>query len=665
MMEIVWMRTFQTLVLLAIVRTVSGSIYRNPCAGLMSADLVEEAIPVNRRLPVGVKVVYDTKSHVHAFEFNEESADVQLNSQDLFQKCSKFPEEFSIFFVIKHRRVYGRKKCVLRVRNQLKPILSISLTNKYIILVYNSRSVKFRNTVLLDNKWHTVGISVTGSDVIMTTDCRNRKRKRLKRKFPANIPFQNGTFQIGSCKAGSGVIRGVLKDLVWVPGADAVRRACPPRVPRHTHMDNRLPSIPELYGIASPGPRWEDCTWMDVGNVAYDLHAESLKVCVNGIWQQLSVNEPVKPPPRPKRLDYLEFYQDLRTPGPSIDVEVFTIPGEGMFAVFANSGRKRPDVSGLYKWTDKTLTMYQRLKTDMAQAWEFFTIDDSFFLAVANYGHDDGILTNSTIFKWQRRKRKFKEYQQIPTYTARDFEYFMADGTHYLAVANHAEGNSQHTESVIYVWNSTTQAFQERQRLDTVGAYDWTHFKVGGYTFLALAQAFDGLTTQLDSRVYILQDEQFFIYQTMETNGATDWEMFTIGETIYMAVANAYNYGPQNFSKTRTYYTNSTIYRLNTKKRAFERFQNIDTYSAVDWEFFTVGDDNFLLVSNAQNGGEERELKSTMYRWQGLDGFVPVHVMTTLPNSDWEVFTDGDDTYFIYTNAKGRNSQILKARFYS
>jgi hypothetical protein len=39
----------------------------------------------------------------------------------------------------------------------------------------------------------------------------------------------------------------------------------------------------DTYGSESAGPEWEDCTWMDVGNVAYDLFAKSLKVCVNGI----------------------------------------------------------------------------------------------------------------------------------------------------------------------------------------------------------------------------------------------------------------------------------------------------------------------------------------------------------------------------------------------
>lgn len=79
-------------------------------------------------------------------------------------------------------------------------------------------------------------------------------------------------------------------------------------------------------------------------------------------------------------------------------------------------------------------------------------------------------------------------------------------------------GTTQKTESVIYVWNVTTEMFEEMQRLSTVGAYDWSHFTAEGYTFLALAQAFDGQTTQLDSRVYVLQEDQFFLFQTMEVN---------------------------------------------------------------------------------------------------------------------------------------------------
>jgi len=70
-----------------------------------------------------------------------------------------------------------------------------------------------------------------------------------------------------------------------------------------------------------------------------------------------------------------------------------------------------------------------------------------------------------------------------------------------------------------------------------------------------------------------------------------------------------------------------------------------------------------LIVSNAQNGGQDEEHESVIYRWQGMDRFVPVHRLTTLANTDWEIFSDNGDTYFLYTNAKGKNSQILKAKY--
>lgn len=105
------------------------------------------------------------------------------------------------------------------------------------------------------------------------------------------------------------------------------------------------------------------------------MKAIHVKRLIGNISQKYSLHAAKQP--GPKRLDYLELYQDIRTPGPSIDVEVFTIPGEGLFAAFANSGRKRQDISGLYKWTDRSFAMYQRLQTNMAQAWEFFSISGS------------------------------------------------------------------------------------------------------------------------------------------------------------------------------------------------------------------------------------------------------------------------------------------------
>ena len=63
-----------------------------------------------------------------------------------------------------------------------------------------------------------------------------------------------------------------------------------------------------------------------------------------------------------------------------------------------------------------------------------------------------------------------------------------------------------------------------------------------------------------------------------QTNGAIDWEFFTIGKEAFLVVANAYSFGPQNYLDIDSYATNSTIYRLNTNKRAFEKYQTIETF---------------------------------------------------------------------------------------
>ncbi|XP_071148872.1 thrombospondin-type laminin G domain and EAR repeat-containing protein-like [Mytilus edulis] len=634
---------------------------QNSCRGLESSHLLDKAFPRYGRLPKGVSYVYDTEAHVHAYEFLKDVTYITMDSSEILKQCRFFPNEFSVFFIIKHSRTYTGKECVLVVGDNDSNIMSIEISRRNIFFIYKSKKVKFKNEFLRDNKWHTLGFSVGGTHVTMTTDCINTKHKRLKRMFPDNVDAVHKTVTIASCDKNNGVFQGQLRDIIFTPGIDATTRACPSRVPRHTHMNNKLPIFPDTYGSDSPGPQWEDCTWMDVGNIAYDLYAKSLKVCVNGIWKHVTVDVKAD---IPRKLDYLELYQEIKTPGPGIDVHVFTIDGEGMFAVFANTRKKLDDVSGLYKWKNKKFMLYQKLSTYGAQSWTHLKIQNGFFLAVANYGLNDQPQSNSTIYKWHRGRKRFKVFQTIPTWTARDFEYFKIDGKDFLAVANHAKGSSQDVESVIYKWNPSSQLFKEFQSIMTTGAYDWTYFTVEGYHFLALAQAFNGITTLFESRIYVFQKNGFYLFQTMETNGATDWEFFTIAGSAFLIVANAYNYGPQNFKNKNTYLTNSVLYRLNIDKKGFERFQVFSTYSAVDWEFFSIDDNSYLIVSNAQNGGNEEEQLTTIYRWQGMDKFVPVHKMSTLPNTDWEVFHEGNDLYFIYANAKGRTSQVLKARFY-
>ena len=59
---------------------------------------------------------------------------------------------------------------------------------------------------------------------------------------------------------------------------------------------------------------------------------------------------------------------------------------------------------------------------------------------MANLGPDRSEPFKSIIYKWSKKRKKFRMHQELVTNFARDLEYFQIDGLHYLACANHAIG---------------------------------------------------------------------------------------------------------------------------------------------------------------------------------------------------------------------------------
>lgn len=128
--------------------------------------------------------------------------------------------------------------------------------------------------------------------------------------------------------------------------------------------------------------------------------------------------------------------------------------------------------------------------------------------------------------------------------------------------------------------------------------------------------------------------------------------------------------------------------------------------SAVDWEFFTIGEEKFLVVANSHDGtsyalnsiiyrfvlvvsggrairlwllvsvmsvgsdllSEERKFIISVYlgisRWQGYEGFVPVHSLPTFGCRDWEHFKTDEGSFLIYSSATSRLSKVFKLRTY-
>ena len=60
------------------------------------------------------------------------------------------------------------------------------------------------------------------------------------------------------------------------------------------------------------------------------------------------------------------------------DIEIFRVPGEGLFLASANQGRDRSMDSTIFKWNKKrkTFVPYQNISTDVARDWEYFSIEN-------------------------------------------------------------------------------------------------------------------------------------------------------------------------------------------------------------------------------------------------------------------------------------------------
>lgn len=76
-----------------------------------------------------------------------------------------------------------------------------------------------------------------------------------------------------------------------------------------------------------------------------------------------------------------------------------------------------------------------------------------------------------------------------------------------------AAGDNHNIDSVIYKWNPGTRLFEANQSIATSGAYDWEFFTVGPYSFLAVANAFNGTSTRVHSHLYIWLLGAFRLFQ--------------------------------------------------------------------------------------------------------------------------------------------------------
>ncbi|KAK2538707.1 Tspear [Columba livia] len=650
-----------------------GRTWRH-CTDLRPLDILAEVVPAGGLAPAlrvfeaqGVRGFQLAASQPRALAFP---------ASRLFIHCHRFPEEFSIIVTLRVLSVPAkRNEYIFTLMAEESPRVLVGLryaTNKLHFIFWSHEHagswqtrVTFPNVSLSDNQWHTLVLAVSGQSFSLTVDCSVPKDVVMETPFPASLSVKRASFYLGNRRRRKGAFTGLLRQLVLLPGADATPRICTalnlkvatlsvPAVLQDVPVkpaSNEVLKYPyESDTKVTLGSR-PPCTKREKAQLWFNASRRGLYLCNGSAWvSMLEVKQ---------RLDYVEEYQNLVTNSETMGVEVFTIPKVGLFAATAN--RYTPPGSAVYKWTDGKFVPYQNIPTYQAQSWKYFTIGKKIFLAVANFEQNDRGQEFSVIYKWSRRKEKFVTYQRITTHSARDWEAFVIEGEAFLAVVNHRQGNNHNIDSVIYRWNPRTGLFETNQTIPTSGAYDWEFFTIGPYSFLAVANTFNGTSTKIYSHIYIWLSGSFQLFQSILTFGAADWEVFHIGDRVFLAVANSHSYDSGMPAPSNFYAINSSIYELNITAQMFVKFQDVLTYSALDWEFFSVGDDSFLVVANSFDG-LTFAVNSIIYRWQGYEGFVAAHHLPTVGCRDWEAFHTAEGSYLLYSSAKEPLSKVLKLK---
>ncbi|NXU93328.1 TSEAR protein, partial [Xiphorhynchus elegans] len=155
----------------------------------------------------------------------------------------------------------------------------------------------------------------------------------------------------------------------------------------------------------------------------------------------------------------------------------------------------------------------------------------------------------------------------------------------------------------LYLCNGSTwvSMLEVKHRLDYVEEYQnlVTNSETMGVEVFTIPEvglfaATANRVTPPGSAIYKWTDGKFVPYQNIPTYQAQSWKYFTIGKKIFLAVA--------NFEQNERGQEFSVIYKWSHRKAKFITYQRISTHSARDWEAFVIEGEAFLAVVNHREG---------------------------------------------------------------
>lgn len=264
---------------------------------------------------------------------------------------------------------------------------------------------------------------------------------------------------------------------------------------------------------------------------------------------------------------------------------------------------------------------------------EFFTIGDRKFLAVASIRAGAGpydLATNSVIYTW--RDGGFVPFQAVPTFAAKQWRHWQADGRHFLGLAQGVvePGSEQgNRASMVYEWDG--EMFAPFQEIPSRWAYNWHPMSIDGTFYVAHADHLD------PSVLYRWDGGRLRPHQPLAERSCRAFGTFRRDGECYLLVA--------------CLQAPSQLLKWNGTR--FDAIQELDGLGARELAVFEQSGRLFVVRVNFVEGSRAdpvSALQSQVYEWQAGRLHVAAEFPTT-GGTDAAVIAHGDQLRLIVSNS--------------
>ena len=296
-----------------------------------------------------------------------------------------------------------------------------------------------------------------------------------------------------------------------------------------------------------------------------------------------------------------EEWQRLPVPGGE-DVEFFAFNDRNFLATASIRTGSGPynysAFSIIFELISGKFVPFQTFPTFGAKQWRYFTIDGRHFLALAQGLKVPDLFSEhpseSMVFEWNGMA--FEPFQAIPSAWGYNFLHFELFNTHYLAYADFRE------PSILLRWDG--HRFSHFQTFSAKGGRAFCFWEHGTEAYLALADI------ESESVVYRWNGTNFSQHQALVGPGGREFSLIRKGEDLYLVLVLFIQGSP----KAPTTELESKIYRM--ENSSLVEIHSFRTYGATDAAFFMTGTEIFLFVCESLTQDVRFRTDSKLYRFQ-------------------------------------------------